>query len=138
MEACKTSVIERECARLVLRYAALIDSEDPTPAADLFSLDGEWASASSRIAGREAIREFLGNRPQMVKQHFFTNTLIEATTDTTATGFTAVLLFSAESPLPTGNHAYSVVVGHYRDNFISTTNGWRFSRRFLTVVMSAR
>ena len=124
-------LIERACERLVTEYTHLVDHGEAARIADLFTDDGSLLPAAE---GREAIRAFLQARQDhagRASRHVCTNTLIEVHDGDRASGVTYLTLYRhdgepdrTESPLDG-----PVYAGEYRDTFVRTADGWRFSRR---------
>lgn len=134
MDDLQRAAIEAACARLVAQYAQLVDLAEPGAGADLFSDDGVFELAGTRIEGREAIRaNSIAGRGQFagrVTRHVCANIVITALDEQRAEGTTYFLFFAsdvgASGPLKFGSPS---TIGVYRDRFVRTTGGWRIAHR---------
>ncbi|WP_420383900.1 nuclear transport factor 2 family protein [Novosphingobium sp.] len=115
---------EWACARLVARYANLNDAGAWEKLADLYAEDGCFARPAAPtevVHGRAAILESLRARPLRKSRHICSNIVIDVVSPVEARGECAMALF-IEGAEPK--------VGTFRDRFIRTGQGWRFSERF--------
>jgi hypothetical protein len=127
--------IERDCYRLMARYAHLVDLGNQEEVADLFTEHGVWESAERRLVGRDAIRGWFAEREQRLgttTQHDCSNALVTVKDARHAEGivyFTAYrhdATHKRTAPAPLDG---PVSVGLYRDVFVLTDDGWRFAHR---------
>lgn len=116
--------IEWDCARLINLYAQLNDASRWEEATALFTPDGRLTRPSAPdepIVGREAIlAAFLARRPRTTR-HFCSNVVIDVAGPDSATGRSAMLLFTSKEGPP--------LVGGFEDRFVRTDEGWRFAER---------
>lgn len=124
MNAADRLAIEWECARLISLYALLNDEGRWDEIAALYAPDGEMTRPTAPdepIVGREAILAAFKARPPRTSRHICSNIVIDIESDTAARGRSAMLLFTAADKPP--------LVGGFKDEFVLTDEGWRFSRR---------
>ena len=125
---------ERDCERLVYRYAWLVDSGEAAAIADLFTVDGVWAAGTGEpMRGRDGIREGFTARQAVARRqsrHVMTNVLIDVTGPDTATGRVYLVNFRhdsrtgvAEKPAPADVPKY---VGEYHLTFRRIDGTWLF------------
>src|SRR3954449_8136993 len=125
---------ERECERLVYRYAGLVDSGEAGAIADLFVEDGTWAAGGGEpMRGRDGIRAGFAVRQGVARgqsRHVMTNVLIDVTGPDTATGRVYLVNFRhdsptgvAEKPAPADVPKY---VGEYHLTFRRVDGTWLF------------
>jgi hypothetical protein len=62
-----------------------------------------------------------GPRPPRTSQHICANIVVDVESDTAASAYSVILLFTAKDAPP--------LVGTYRDRFALTAEGWRFTER---------
>ncbi|MAI80252.1 MAG: hypothetical protein CL917_14990 [Deltaproteobacteria bacterium] len=130
--------IESQCKRLTAEYCHFVDHGEAARVADLFTKDGVWASAEVSFDGRDAIRTAMTYRQkntQRMSRHVCNNFLLTVIDADHAQGTVYLTLYRhdgqedrAVSPL----HG-PVMVGEYKDQFLRTSEGWRFSRREVEV-----
>jgi uncharacterized protein (TIGR02246 family) len=129
-----TMQAERECERLVYRYAWLVDSGQAAGIADLFTEDGTWAAGGGKpMRGRDGIREGFAERQAVTRRqsrHVMTNVLIHLTGPDTASGRVFLVNFrhdsptgAAEKPAPADVPKY---VGEYHLTFRRVAGTWFF------------
>jgi uncharacterized protein (TIGR02246 family) len=125
---------ERECERLVYRYAWFVDSGEAAAIADLFVDDGTWAAGGGEaMRGRDGIRTGFEARQAVARRqsrHVMTNVLIDVTGLDTATGRAYLVNFRhdsptgvAEKPAPADVPKY---VGEYHLTFRRVDGAWLF------------
>jgi hypothetical protein len=116
--------IEWECARLINLYANLNDEARWEEATALYAEDGLMTrptAPDAPIVGREALLAAFVSRPPRTSQHVVGNIVVEVESADTASAKSAILLFTSKDGPP--------LVGTYRDRFVRTADGWRFSER---------
>lgn len=126
--------IEWECHRLINLYAELNDEGRWEELASLYVPDGVMARPSAPdapIGGREAILSSFLARPARYTRHICANILVDVESSHFARGRSRILLFTGEAgpgeKLP--RQSGTPLVGQYRDRFVRTADGWRFSER---------
>jgi len=134
LDATETLLIEHACARLVSEYCHLVDHDQASKVAGLFTDDGLWTSPDTTLTGRVEIERGFTRREQnhrRMSRHICSNLLIEVLDETTARGVVYLTLYrhdgeEGRSSSPIGPPAF---IGEYRDEFRKTPEGWRFKRR---------
>ncbi|MFF3285912.1 nuclear transport factor 2 family protein [Streptomyces sp. NPDC003023] len=126
---------ERACERLVIEFVHRLDLGDPASVADLFTQDGtwEWPAGDRRIAGRDALRSYFGNRPaDRLSRRICTNILVTVSSAATAAATTYFTTYRVDGyseglvpPRP------PVQVGHYEDTFRKVDDVWLLTTRTL-------
>ncbi|GAA3281097.1 nuclear transport factor 2 family protein [Streptomyces lavendulae] len=126
---------ERACERLVVEFVHRLDLGDPGSVAELFTQDGtwEWPAGDRRIAGRDALRTYFGNRPaDRLSRRICTNILVTVTSADTASATTYFTTYRVDGysaglipPRP------PVQVGHYEDTFRKVDDVWLLTTRTL-------
>jgi ketosteroid isomerase-like protein len=125
---------ERECERLIMVYSHLIDGGEAERVAELFADDGVWESESRRADGRAEIRGLFRRRQSKVQRtsrHVCTNIVVDVVSATEAVGLTYYTLYRYEGGEGSTKAPLNgpVMIGDYRDRFVLTSEGWRFSHR---------
>lgn len=123
MTAEERRAAEHDCARLIALYANLNDEARWDEVAALYAEDGVMVrptAPDAPILGREAILAAFKSRPPRTTRHICSNVVITVESEDTATGVSAMLLFTG---------AAAPFVGSYRDKFVRTAEGWRFAER---------
>lgn len=128
--------IEHDCARLVLRFAEIVDSGRHEELAEVFAPDGVFCRPAEPDkpmtvdALIDSYRRLLGPN---VCTHLVTNVLITAQSSSMASGSARILFFGASkdavSEVGKGRKAALQLVGSFSDRFIRTAQGWRFAER---------
>ena len=131
----KRRAIEWECTRLINDYANLNDDGRWEDVAALYAEDGLMARPSAPdqpVIGRDAILASLLARPPRVSRHICANIVVTVESRETASAQSMILLFSgkpaADGGLPVLDKK-PALGGEYRDRFVLTGDGWRFSER---------
>ncbi|WP_328384826.1 nuclear transport factor 2 family protein [Streptomyces sp. NBC_00400] len=126
---------ERACERLIVEFVRRLDLGDPGSVADLFTPDGvwEWPHGDRRVQGRDALRDYFGNRPaDRLSRRMCTNILVTVTSPTTATATTYFATYRVdgyqEGMVPPRPPAQ---VGHYEDTFHKLDGVWLLVTRTL-------
>jgi ketosteroid isomerase-like protein len=132
-------VAERDCERLVLEYAWLVDSGAASGVADLFTDDGVWLGADRRgMEGQGEIRKAFTQREGLARRqsrHVMTNVRINRDGADHAVGTAYLINYRhdategvAAHPAPADHPKF---VGDYHFTFRRTPVGWRIeSLRF--------
>lgn len=125
--------IEWQCSKLCQAFANYGDINDFESLANLFTEDGSMSRPTVPdvdIRGRQTIIDAFGKRPALVIRHVVTNVQIDVISETEARGFSLVLWLSApQSSEPLPLLAGPMQVGEFRDVFVKTAEGWKFSER---------
>ncbi len=130
--------IELACNRLVLAFAAAVDSQSYDRLSELFAPDAVFARPAEPdklLTGVADIVAAFALRPrERLSMHLCTNVSITVDSADAAHGSCRVLLFtSTESEPQVGakgrKAAASQLVGVYDDRFVRLATGWRFSER---------
>jgi len=128
--------IERECHWLSVAYARHVDFSQFDDFADLFDMEG-LLDTGMPLKGREAIREAMTKRSDKLRsRHVLTNIYIDVIDENHAAGLTYLTLYrhigdeslEFSKPIDLGGPA---AIGHYDDEFVHTSEGWRFASRRL-------
>lgn len=131
-----SAVLEAKDAirELMARYAQALDAGRFDTVAALFTSDGEWTTDYGTARGRDAIEALLlstvplkGEGPQ--RKHFITNSIVSVDDVAPGGGASAVSDYFIIRESETG--LIPVMGGTYRDRFVHTAEGWRFSRKEL-------
>ena len=124
---------------LISQYGYTYDSKDIDAFASLFTEDGVWTGYLSggsklwvKLKGREKLRKFWKPRVQgyiekgLTTRHYQTNTIFTKVGDGRVEGTTMhyVTLQKADEKEPRMVHT-----GYYKDVFVKTKDGWKFSHR---------
>ena len=135
MTATPADVADRLALRaLVDRYASAVDARDADAFAALFTADGVLAVYESEgrepvveYRGHEALRDVMGLlRTFSTTFHVMANHICETAGDEAA----GEVYCTAHHLTETGEGATNLVMYiRYRDAYLRTTAGWRFSRR---------
>ena len=128
--------IERACERLVLDFAYYSDRKEYESLAQLFAADGMIQRPGAEqalvpIVGREAIIRAYSARPaDRMTRHVCSNIRITVESANRAHGITYAVVYSA-----TGNDKAEERIGEFEDQFVRTSEGWRFAVRQACFVM---
>jgi hypothetical protein len=127
-----TLTIERACERLVLDFAYYSDHREYESLAQLFAADGIMKRPSGDpIVGREAILQAYRARPAgRMTRHVCSNIRITVESADRARGLTYAVVYSAS-----GDEKAEERIGEFEDQFVRTSEGWRFAARQARFVM---
>jgi hypothetical protein len=127
-----SAVLEAKDAirELMAAYAQALDACRFADVAACFASDGEWTTDYGAARGPAEIEAFIrgivpvkGEGPQ--RKHYITNTIIKVDGETASAVSDYLIVREAEGGL------IPVMGGTYRDKFVKTPAGWRFSRKEL-------
>ena len=125
--------IEHACEKLCRLFANYSDQSAYRDICNLLTEDGIYCRPSVpdvEIIGREALYEAFLKRPPLVIRHIVSNCVITVESPTTATGFSYIQYLAAPDkgePLP--REAGPFNIGEFRDRYVLTDDGWKFSER---------
>lgn len=123
LSAAERLAAEWECAKLIARYANLNDEARWDEVAALYTEHGVMTrptAPDAPITGRAAILAAFQSRPHRKTRHVCSNVVITLDGPTSASGVSAMVLFSeGKEPL----------AGSFHDRFELTAEGWRFAER---------
>jgi uncharacterized protein (TIGR02246 family) len=127
-----SAVLEAKDAirELMATYAQALDACRFADVAACFAPDGEWTTDYGAARGPAEIEAFIrgivpvnGEGPQ--RKHYITNIIIKVDGDTASAVSDYLIVREADPGL------IPVMGGTYRDKFVKTAAGWRFSRKEL-------
>ncbi len=127
-----SAVLEAKDAirELMATYAQALDACRFADVAACFAADGEWTTDYGAARGPAEIETFItgivplkGEGPQ--RKHYITNIIIKVDGDAASAVSDYLVVRESESGL------IPVMGGTYRDQFVQTPVGWRFSRKEL-------
>ena len=115
---------------LMAAYAQALDACRFADVAACFAPDGEWSTDYGAARGPAEIEAFIrgivpvkGEGPQ--RKHYITNIIIKVDGETASAVSDYLIVREADGGL------IPVMGGTYRDKFVKTPAGWRFSRKEL-------
>ena len=115
---------------LMATYAQALDACRFADVAACFAPDGEWTTDYGAARGPAEIEAFIrgivpvkGEGPQ--RKHYITNIIIKVDGETASAVSDYLIVREADGGL------IPVMGGTYRDKFVKTPAGWRFSRKEL-------
>lgn len=127
-----SAVLEAKDAirELMATYAMALDACAFADVAACFAADGEWTTDYGAARGPAEIEKFIsgivprkGEGPQ--RKHYITNVIINVDGDTASSVSDYLIIRESENGL------IPVMGGTYKDRFVRTPAGWRFSRKEL-------
>jgi ketosteroid isomerase-like protein len=116
---------------LVTEYAWLLDHRRWHEVADLCTDDAVLTIRGRQIVGKSGLAEWAEHRAvnqARRTQHQMTLLRLEASSPDHVTGTAALVLHVAKAG---HGGTYVDLVGEYRDEYVRTSDGWRFRRRHL-------
>src|SRR6187200_423229 len=115
---------------LFAQYAHRIDRRDFDAFGELFTADADYALATNRRQGREAIKEFLrGVMTSPGGAHIITNVSVAANVDDTCAAVADYLLTRRPEP----EAPFAVIgVGKYDATVVLRDDAWRFAALTIT------
>ena len=127
-----SAVLETKDAirELMATYAMALDACRFADVAACFAADGEWTTDYGAARGPAEIEKLIsgivpvkGEGPQ--RKHYITNIIIKVDGDTASAVSDYLVVRESENGL------MPVMGGAYKDRFVKTSAGWRFSRKEL-------
>jgi hypothetical protein len=118
---------ERSCERLIVAYAQLVDVGRIDLVVGLFACDGVWESDAGAWEGHDQIRRAMSALMSAGEQrrHVTSNINVRASGDE-GDGLSYVAVYLGGGTEPSA-------LGHFRDRFVRTAEGWRFAHRRLEI-----
>jgi ketosteroid isomerase-like protein len=133
--------IQQQCEALSNSYAHYLDFVDAAGLAGLFAEDGAWFPSGKRVEGPKAIHDYWAaqaGRPY-VTRHVMSNTRIEVIDRDHAKGTAYLTMYRFDPAHPeTIKSLEPALLGVMTDEYVRTTQGWRFKQRKLEAVRPAR
>ena len=128
----ETLTIERTCERLVLDFAYYSDHREYESLAELFASDGVMHRPNGDpLTGSDAILQAYRSRPAgRVTRHVCSNIRITVQSPDRARGITYAVVYSAS-----GSEKAEERIGEFEDEFVRTSEGWRFAVRRARFIM---
>lgn len=116
------------CEALSHAYGHHADAWEADKLAELFTPDGVFDRLGTKIAGRQAIRDFIANRPRNIWQtHRGSNFRFQLGADgRSATGTLDLEMARGKAG---ETQASETVYARYHDQFVLTDAGWKFKLR---------
>lgn len=133
MNAMELMAIEWACEKLCRQYALCSDVSDYDAITRLFTETGLFIRPTMpdvEIKGRAEILAAFKKRPPIVVQHQINNCVVDVHSATEASGICTLSFLMApgtDQPLPRIGGA--IHFGEFRDRFVLTMDGWKFSER---------
>lgn len=121
-------LIEQAGARLIYRYAALIDAGQSDALAALFTETGRYARPAGPadvLEGRAAILAEFKSRPPRLMRHVVANVTVNAQSPTSASAHSRVVLYLGA---PDGT-LDKTMVGDFHDQLEKVGEDWLFAER---------
>ena len=139
VDAFERMLIEHACAKLVARYAALMDGGDYDGVAALYTEAGAYARPGvpgPPLHGREAILAELRARPARLGRHIFTNVIVEVESAERARGQSRVVLYmGASTDAPAA--VERTLIGEFHDLYEKVGEDWLFAERRGSITLKA-
>jgi len=126
-------LIFQECQWLTALYCHYVDRGEASRIADLFTVDG-ICKVGGEHHGRDQIRKAIRAREEnkdRISRHVCNNFVLNSVSDTAASGTVYLTLYRSDGPedRKIAELEGPVVIGEYRDKYVKTSEGWRFSYR---------
>ncbi|MEC9345482.1 MAG: nuclear transport factor 2 family protein [Pseudomonadota bacterium] len=142
MTGMERMLIERACERLMVEYCHFVDHGEAARIADQFTEDGVWTSPDTTMTGKAEVRAGFERRQKVVRRrsrHVCCNALVNVIDADNATGTVYLTLYRHDDPAnpPVRPSGVPAIVGEYRDTFVRTAEGWKFSRREIGIDFAA-
>ena len=135
MDEATRHAIEWDCARLIALYVLRNDAGDRDDVTAPCAEDGLTSRPSAPdkpSIGRAAMVAAFRSRPTRASRHVCSNIVVEAERGTRASPFSVTRLFHRQASGdgdPSARDARGPLAGWFRDWFVKTAEGWRFSER---------
>lgn len=137
MDEMQKLIIENTCRNLSIAYARHVDYKEYDKFVELFAEDG-YLFAGVPLDGKEGIKKGMAKRSDKLRsRHVLTNIYTEVIDENNARGISYLTLYRYFGDESLGNAPIDLQadgpagVGHYKDEFVRTADGWRFARREL-------
>jgi hypothetical protein len=125
-----------ECEQLSVSYGYFLDFVDADALANLFEEKAVWKTSTQTYNGREAIRNFWAAqkaRPYQTR-HIVTNTRVVLSDADHASGTAYLTMYRYDPANPETIKLEPVSIGVFQDEYVRTSDGWRFHSRKLETV----
>lgn len=133
MDELGRAAAERACEALITAYTHYVDDfGERSRVPELFTEDGVWESDEARLEGRDQLASFFGKvEAHRTTRHVSSNVAVRVTGPDGAEGLSYFTLYRhvGEKPRVPDLDGQPVIVGHYRDRFVRTADGWRIAHR---------
>jgi 3-phenylpropionate/cinnamic acid dioxygenase small subunit len=119
---------------LVTEYAWLLDHREFDAVVGLCTEDAELKIRGQAIVGAEGLQRWVDQRATNQgrrSQHQMSLLRLTPVDEDTVEGTAALVLHVAKSG---GSGTYVDLVGEYQDEYVRTSDGWRFRRRVLVTL----
>ena len=118
-----------DCEKLFVDYARHVDFGDYEAFVELFSEDA-ILDLGFRVQGKDKIRRSMRKRsPELRSRHVLSNLSVDVDSATTANGVAYLTLYRHIGPQSLQDAPVMLsgpaAVGHYQNEFLLTTQGWR-------------
>jgi hypothetical protein len=133
MNASERMLIEWACEKLCRQYAVFSDVSDYDAICALFTENGMFIRPTMpdlEIKGRVEILAAFKKRPLIVVQHQINNCVVDVHSASEASGINTLSFLLApgiDEPLP--RIGGPIHFGEFRDRFVLTADGWKFTER---------
>lgn len=130
----EVAAIQQLCATASFQYARALDGKNPEALARAFAPDGVWEVLGNRMAGREAIRQYLAGRltdwaPTHGRIHQIANQVIEVIDRDHARGTSNAIVYFFDTADGANAELKPSLIAQNTDEFVRTAEGWKISRR---------
>lgn len=130
---------------MIVEYSRRVDFGEASRIAELFTEDGRWEGVDLLLEGREQIAAWFSRREgvkRRVSRHVCTNIAVEVVSPERAQALCYLLNYrhdraEGDLSLPVATEVPKFV-GECHDQFVKTTEGWRFAARHVDVAFVRR
>ena len=123
----------KDCEALSHAYGHHADAWEADQLAELFAPDGVFNRLGTKIAGRDAIRAFIANRPRDIWQtHRGSNFTFKLGDD--GRSATGTLDLELDRGKVGETDASETIYARYHDQFVLTEDCWRFKLREVVLI----